>query len=59
MMLKHNISVFELLYQRSMIALVMVSLIVYWKQIQIFGIDREIFKYILVRVLGSAFGFFI
>lgn len=59
MMMVNNISVFELIYQRSMTALVMVSLIVYWKRIQVFGIDRELFKYILVRVLGSALGFFL
>jgi drug/metabolite transporter (DMT)-like permease len=59
MMMVNNISVFELIYQRSMTALVMVSIIVYWNRVQVFGIDRQIFKYILVRVLGSALAFFL
>lgn len=52
-----NISVFELIYQRSFAALVIVSIILYVSKISCLDIDREVFKYVLVRILGSAIGF--
>lgn len=52
-----DISELELIYQRSFIAFVSVSLILYLTGSSIFEVDRDVMKYAFVRILGSAMGY--
>jgi drug/metabolite transporter (DMT)-like permease len=52
-------TVFELIYQRSFFSLILVSSILYLTKKSMFAIEKDLFLYILVRVLGSAFAFFL
>lgn len=57
LLLISNITVFELIYQRSLCALLLVTAILWWKKVSFMNVDREVFKYTVVRSLGSAMGF--
>ncbi len=52
-----NISEFELIYQRSLIAFVIVAFILYYNNHSPFDMDRNVAKYAFMRVFGSASGF--
>jgi drug/metabolite transporter (DMT)-like permease len=52
-----QISEFELIYQRSFIACIIVIIILYWGGHSPFDIDRQVALYASLRVLGSCFGF--
>eukprot|EP00347_Sterkiella_histriomuscorum_P007907 403347105 len=52
-----DISVFELVYQRSLAALVLLTLILYFTGASPFEIDKQAMPYAFVRVVGSALGF--
>ena len=53
-----EISEFELIYQRSLIAMICVLIVIYFsKQQSPFYIEHNLAKFVAIRVLGSCFGF--
>ena len=52
-----NISEFELIYQRSLIACIIVAGVLYFGGHSPFDIGRDVAIYACIRVLGSCFGF--
>ncbi|CDW82290.1 membrane protein [Stylonychia lemnae] len=52
-----DIGVFELVYQRSLTAFILVSLILYYLKISPFEIDKKALPYAFIRIIGSAAGF--
>ena len=52
-----RIGVFELLYQRSLMALLIVALLIKLAGYNVFDIKKESFKFVLCRTLSSIFGF--
>jgi drug/metabolite transporter (DMT)-like permease len=52
-----NITVFEVIYQRSFFALLFVIIIMYMSNVSFLELDKDLFKYAAVRIFGSALGF--
>lgn len=48
---------FELIYQRSFVAMILVSFILYFNNISPYDLDRSVAKFAFGRVAGSAAGF--
>lgn len=49
----------ELLYQRSLVGLLLVSCILLYNKINIFELKKEAFPLVMIRVIGNIFGFLI
>ena len=52
-----NITEFELIYQRSFVAFIIVTVIIYYNNLSPFDLDRNVAKFAFGRVIGSSFGF--
>ena len=52
-----DISPFELIYQRSLVACILVSGILYYRGESPFSLDRDVALYAAIRIGGSFMGF--